>query len=147
MVMETVMNQMMDENKARTKNEIQGEIFYYAALYRIDTEGKKDVLPSMHPLMASKATSDPDPMYLHQAMKEPDRANFLTAILQEVTDQVKNEHSTVVKQNQVPKESTILPCVWQMRRKRDIITNGSNDPNSEYTWAHPQFTIEMWRLF
>ena len=27
MVTETVINQMMDENKARTKNEIQGEIF------------------------------------------------------------------------------------------------------------------------
>ena len=122
MVMETVINQMMDENKARTKNEIQGEIFCYAALYLTDTEGKQDVLPSMHPLMAYKATSDPDSMYLHQAMKEPYRSNFLTAMLQEVTDQVKNENFTVVKQNQVPKDSTILPCVWQMRRKRDIIT-------------------------
>ena len=42
----------------------------------------------MHPLMAYKATSDPDSMYLHQAMKETDRANFLTDMLQEVTDQV-----------------------------------------------------------
>ena len=122
MVMETVINQMMDENKARTKNEIQGEIFCYAALYPTDTEGKQDVLPSMHPLMAYKATSDPDSMYLHQAMKEPYRSNFLTAMLQEVTDQVKNENFTVVKRNQVPKDSTILPCVWQMRQKRDIIT-------------------------
>ena len=38
MVMETVINQIMDENKARTKNEIQGEIFCYAALYPTDTE-------------------------------------------------------------------------------------------------------------
>ena len=37
MVMETVINQMMDENKARTKNEIQGEIFCYAALYPTET--------------------------------------------------------------------------------------------------------------
>ena len=65
----------------------------------------------MHPLMAYKATSGPDSMYLHQAMKEPDRANFLTAMLQEVNNQVKSENFTVVKQNQVPKDSTILPCV------------------------------------
>ena len=109
--METVINQMMDENKARTKNEIQGEIFCYTYLYLTDIEVKQDVLPSMHPLMAYKATSDPDSMYLHQAMKEPDRANFLTDMLQEVTDQVKNENFKVVKRNQVPKDSTILPCV------------------------------------
>ena len=42
----------------------------------------------MHPIMAYKTTSDPDCIYLHQAVKEPDRANFLTAMLQEVTDQV-----------------------------------------------------------
>ena len=71
----------------------------------------------MHLLMAYKATSDPYSMYLHQAMKEPDRANFLTAMLQKVTDQVKNENFMVVKRNQVPKDSTILPCVWQMRQK------------------------------
>ena len=61
--------------------------------------------------MAYKATYDLDSMYLHQAMKEPDWANFLTAMLQEVTNQVKNENFTVIKRNQVPKDSTILPCV------------------------------------
>ena len=115
--MEIVINQMMYENKARNKNEIQGEIFCCAALYPTDTEVNQDILTSMHPLMAYKATSDPDYMYLHQTMKKPYRANFLTAMLQEVTDQVKNENFTVVKRNQVPKDSTILPCVWQMRQK------------------------------
>ena len=126
MVMQNFINKMMDENKARTKNEIQEEIFCYADLYPTDKEGKQDVLPSMYPLMAYKATSDTHSMYLHQAMKEPDQANFLTAMLQEVTDQVKNENFTVVKRNQVSKDSTILPCIWQMRQKRDIITQKIN---------------------
>ena len=43
-------------------------------------------------------------------------------MLQEVTDQVKTENVTVVKRNQVPEDSTILPCVWKMRRKRYINT-------------------------
>ena len=42
----------------------------------------------MHPLVAYKATYDLDSMYLHQSIKEPYWANFLTAMLQEVTDQV-----------------------------------------------------------
>ena len=45
MMMETVINKMMDKKKARTKNEIQGEIFCYIALYPTDTEGKQDVFP------------------------------------------------------------------------------------------------------
>ena len=137
MVMDTVINQMMDENKSRNKNEIQGEIFFYAALYPTDTEGKLDVLPSMHPLIAYNATSDPDSMYLHQDTKEPDRANFLTAMLQEVTDQVKNENFTVVKRNQVPKDSTILPCVWKMQFVRSII---------EFYLCIDLYQIEFFRL-
>eukprot|EP00546_Thalassionema_frauenfeldii_P000512 CAMPEP_0178932584 /NCGR_PEP_ID=MMETSP0786-20121207/22717_1 /TAXON_ID=186022 /ORGANISM="Thalassionema frauenfeldii, Strain CCMP 1798" /LENGTH=505 /DNA_ID=CAMNT_0020609929 /DNA_START=184 /DNA_END=1701 /DNA_ORIENTATION=- len=43
------------------------------------------------PLMAYKATADKDTMYVHQAMKQPEK-------------------------------STILPAVWQMKRKRDIRT-------------------------
>ena len=72
MVMETVINQIMDENKARNKNETQGKIFCYSSLYPKYTEGKQNVFPSMHPLMAYNATSDSDYMYLQQAMKEPD---------------------------------------------------------------------------
>ena len=47
-------------------------------------------------------------------------------MIQEFTDQVKNENFTLVKRNQVPKDSTILQCVWKLRRKRDIITQKIN---------------------
>jgi hypothetical protein len=75
-----------------------------------------------HPLMAFKATSDPDTMYLHEAMKEPDKKEFLVAMQKEVTDQAKNSNFTITHWSQVPKKATILPTVWQMKQKRNIRT-------------------------
>jgi len=37
----------------------------------------------MHP-MAWKATADPDTMYLHQALKQPDQQKFLEAMDEEI---------------------------------------------------------------
>ncbi len=64
-----------------------------------------------HPLMAFKATSDPDTMYLHDAMKEPDKKEFLVAMQKEVTDQAGNGNFSITHWSQVPKKATILPTV------------------------------------
>ena len=37
-----------------------------------------------------KATADPDTMYFHEAMKEPDKAEFLKAARKELDAQVEN---------------------------------------------------------
>ena len=55
------------------------------------------------PIMAYKATSDPDTMYLHQAMKEPDRKEFVTAMQKEVKDQYENGNFTVLHKSKLPK--------------------------------------------
>ena len=73
-----------------------------------------------NPLHAYKAVADPDTMYLHQAMKEPDRKEFLKAMQKEVEDQYNNNNFSVINRSQVPKDKSILPAVWQMKRKRDI---------------------------
>ena len=39
--------------------------------------------------------------------------------MKEVTDQFNNGNFTVIPKSEVPKGQTILPAVWQMRRKRD----------------------------
>ena len=75
-----------------------------------------------HPLTVFKATSDPDTMYLHQAMREPDRKEFVTAMQKEIKDQSDNGNFTIVKRSTVPEGVIILPTVWQMKRKRDIKT-------------------------
>ena len=72
-------------------------------------------------ILAYKATSDPDTMYLHQAMKQPDRKHFLKAMSNEMTDQMDNGNFTIMERSEAPKGKSILPAVWQMKRKRNIL--------------------------
>ena len=69
-----------------------------------------------------KASADPDTMYMHQAMKEKDRAEFLKAMWKEWEDQIGNGNFTIIHRSKLPKGATLLPAVWQMKRKRDIRT-------------------------
>ena len=72
--------------------------------------------------MAYKDTADPDSMYLHQALKQPDKVQFLEAMISEIDAMVKKGIFKVIKQSEIPKNTKVLPTVWQMRRKRDIKT-------------------------
>ncbi len=112
---ERLIEAMMAEIKEQTSNDIEGEIFCLEAMfpYRED---------DIHPLTAFKATSDPDTMYLHEAMKEPDKKEFIEAMRKEVRDQSENGNFTVMPRSQLPKGATVLPTVWQMKRKRNIRT-------------------------
>ena len=95
---------------------IPGEIFALSTLYPHRATNVDD------PLVVYKATSDPDTMYLHEAMRESDRDDFLRAMQKEIDDQMHNGNFTMVRQIDVPKDKTILPAVWQMKWKRDIKT-------------------------
>ena len=57
----------------------------------------------MHPL-AFKASTDPDTMYMHEAMREPDKAEFVKAMEKEVQDQMNNNNFTIVHKDSVPKK-------------------------------------------
>jgi hypothetical protein len=99
---------------------IQGEIYAYSSLFpHDDSEGAPDL---ENPLLAYKASTDPDTMYMHEAMREPDREEFKKAMEKEVHDQMENGNFSIIKRQAVPKGKTILPAVWQMKRKRDILT-------------------------
>jgi hypothetical protein len=71
-------------------------------------------------LIAFKATLDPDTMYLHEAMKEPDKKEFIDAMHKEVKDQSDHDNFVITHKSRVPTGATILPTVWQMKRKRNI---------------------------
>jgi hypothetical protein len=66
--------------------------------------------------------ADPDAMYMHEAMREPDKEEFLQAMQKEVTDQSNNGNFLITHRSRVPKGATVLPAVWQMKRKRYIRT-------------------------
>lgn len=46
------------------------------------------------PIMALKAKADPDTVYLHEAMLQPDKNDFLEAMEEEITDQLSNGNFT-----------------------------------------------------
>ena len=96
--------------------EIPGEIFCSEALVK---EAQASQYLNSNPI-AMKASSDPDTMYMHQAIKEPDRDKFIMAMEKEMEDQIKNGNFSLVKKSEVPEDKIILPAVWQMKRKRDI---------------------------
>ena len=70
-------------------------------------------------------------MYKHQVMQQPDRKEFIKAMQKEIQDQMQNGNFSIVKQSEIPNGQIILPAVWQMKRKRDILTrqikNGKPD--------------------
>ena len=92
-------------------------MYAFSALFGNDTVREEDDY-----IKAFKATSDPDTMYHHQAMMEPDRDKFREAMTKEWKGQANNNNFTLMKRSKVPEGATILPAVWQMRRKKDVKT-------------------------
>ena len=58
-------------------------------------------------------------MYMHEALRQPDRQEFIKAMQKEVQDQVLNGNFCIVPQSSMPKGEKDLPMVWQMNRKWD----------------------------
>ena len=87
-----------------------------------ELESEQEHQERCDPLQAFAASADPDTMYLHEAMKEPDRAEFIKAMEEEVQQHTKNKVWSLVKRTDIPKHVPIIPGVWAMRRKRRIAT-------------------------
>lgn len=82
-----------------------------------------EIQTAMADPIAFAASSNPDIMYLHEALKAPDRDEFLKAMQQEVKDHEERGHWELVSKSDIPEGTIILPAVWAMRRKRRITTN------------------------
>ena len=81
----------------------------------------------VHPI-AFAASSDPDTLYLHEAMRQPDAKQFEQAMAEEIKAHEDNDHWEIVDMDSVPPNTPILPAVWSMRRKRRI------DTREVYKW-------------
>jgi len=95
----------------------EGEIFCLSAVFPA-----MEFTPDEHPLEAYGATADPDTLYYHEAMREPDRDQFKLAMVKEFGDQMDNGNFSIIHKSKVPEGAKILPSVWAMRRKRKILT-------------------------
>ena len=75
-----------------------------------------------HPLAFTANKADSDTMYMHQAMRQPDRKQFIKAMQDEIDAHTENRHWKVISRTQVPEGVKVLPSVWAMKRKRRIST-------------------------
>ena len=91
---------------------------YYDALHQEDYRIQEEMTNPF----SFAASSDPDTMYYHQAMRQPDKKEFVKAMVKEFNDHCDRGHWVVVKRTDVPEGQRILDAVWAMKRKRDIKT-------------------------
>jgi hypothetical protein len=68
----------------KNSRQIEGEIFCLEAMF---PDAHTD---QANPVLAFKATADPDTMYMHEAMRQPDRQQFKEAMVKEVSDHMAN---------------------------------------------------------
>ena len=109
----------------------------------------EDQMEHRDPLSAYTAFSDPDTMYYREAMKAPDKDNFLAAMRQEVQAHTKNGVWEIVPAGSVPEGVKVLPSVWAMKRKRKIATR------EVYKWkarlnvdgSKQEFGVNFWDTF
>jgi hypothetical protein len=71
-------------------------------------------------LLAYNASTDPDTIYQHQAMREPDRNKFVEAMQKECTAHYKEGTYKLRKKDSMPSGVPLLSSVWQMKRKESL---------------------------
>ena len=84
---------------------------YYEALHEDDYVLQEKM---MDPI-AFKANGDPDNMYYHQAIRAPDKEDFMKAIVKEINDHINGNHWALIPREEVPKGEKILDSVWAMK--------------------------------
>jgi len=95
-----------------------------AAYHEIDKMQEYD-----HPILyARKSTTDPDTLYLHEALQAPDSTQFKEAMVLEVNQHIARQNWVPVLKSDSPKHTIVLPAIWAMRRKRRI------DTRKVYKW-------------
>ena len=75
----------------------------------------------LHPLLLYKATMNPNILYLDEALAAPDKDEFVKAMVKEVRDHERRGHWRVADRSKVPAHCKILPAMWSMACKREML--------------------------
>jgi len=62
-------------------------------------------------------------MYFHQAMQQPNAGEFVKAVIKEINGHIEHNWWKLIKHSEVPEDVDVIPSVWAMRCKRDLMTN------------------------
>jgi len=68
------------------------------------------------------ASSDPDAMHFHQAMREPDAPQFLDAAQEEFQKHMDDRTLKIIPLSDVPEGFRLFPAAWAMKRKQKVRT-------------------------
>ena len=103
----------------RLKEAIDQGFLAYVSSATEDYDGKDqyDIQSEMSNPIAFSAKSDPDTMYLDEALKQPDRKKFIQAMVDEVESHTSLGHWQIIARASVPINTMVLPSVWAMKRK------------------------------
>jgi hypothetical protein len=101
--------------KSKAPERLQYDV--HSCLIRSNEHEQEEGWSEQH-LLAYKASTDPDTMYHHQAMKQPDREKFQEAMEKECEAHYKEGNYNLIKRSKLPEGATLLSSVWQMKRKR-----------------------------
>ena len=102
----------------------------------------------MHPAVYS-ASHDPDTMYVDQAMRAPNKKQFMQAMEKKVHAHTENKHWKLIPRSEVPSGTKVLPAVWAMKRKRRFTTH------EVYKWiaqlnvhgGKQEFGVNYWETY
>jgi hypothetical protein len=94
--METMIKAMEAELSKAIVGNIEGELLAFQAIFPAYAG-----FPEQNPILAYKTTADPDTMYHHQAMRQPDAKEFRQAMQKEWDDQLRNGNFPVCGENAI----------------------------------------------
>jgi Reverse transcriptase (RNA-dependent DNA polymerase) len=100
----------------RTPRRFDDFIIYEAESNFIDHHNEYN---NQHPI-AMAASSDSDTLYYHEILREPDKAQFIQAMEEEIRGHNDNKNWVPVPRASVPSYLKVLHTVWAMRRKRRL---------------------------
>jgi Reverse transcriptase (RNA-dependent DNA polymerase) len=104
---------MEQEAERGRSTRVPGEVFSFAAMFEHRQHDSAE-------MQVMSATGDPDTMYYHQAMREPDLGKFLRAVKEEFQSMLTNQVLSFIELARVPTGTVIFPSVWAMKRKRGV---------------------------
>ena len=101
---------------------VDGEIMCYQNMHEAE---EVERMMDIDVVTAMSSSADPDTMYYHEAMKQPDRKQFVEAVKKEFGTMVDNGLVEIVPKSEMPEGANLFPAVWAMKRKRRVLTHSN----------------------
>ena len=89
-------------------------LMLYPQTVEINVDGS---INNMHPLCMATSSGKNDTYHFHDAMQQPDREEFIKAMIKELKDHHDNKHWRLVKRSSIGNAKTVK-AIWAFKRKR-----------------------------